>query len=1164
MADDNKTLIASSEFNPTAFIQGIDAMTASLEKLSAQEDVIRADMTATNNTLKANRAELKQTEDQIKALDKTSKTYTEDLAKLNAQQIAIKNQNKEMSASLKSQKDALAQIDQSANKYKTSLSQISAISKQVAQENKGRTLFDVASLNQQVQEVVRAGASLRNVFKGKIDDAELNRFEESIVSTGDEMQQLAQVIDFVKSKLSTLDPDSQEFADLNQIVETGEQVLEQYGKVVDDVGKKGGSLRSQLRELREELSRMEDQGLENTEQFRDMQIEAAKLEDQIGDTQQRIKVLASDTRNIDFGIGVIRGVASAFGVAEGAAALFGIKNEDVMESIQRLNAIMLILNGLQEIQNLLQKQSVVNIVGQSIATKAAAVSQAIFATVVGTSTGALRAFRVALLATGIGAFVVLLGLAVEAFISFTGSSEDSEEATERFTDALERQKGVLDRNIESIERAAALRRERLREQGADEGKLLDDQNAEIEEKIKVLNNNITRLGQQANDEKVKLTKEADQKRIETIVDFYNQIEALQFQQRLNEAKRDADVAEERRKKQIDAQKKSLDLYRDYLERLAELQRELRDKTLDAQPQDESNIRQSFANSLSDALEDLDRDVNQGKLTRGRANVLRSLIRQINNVDLQVSIKEFKAEREKAETDMSRSLFDLRMKAAEERANLLRDELTREAQLIQQNGQNAEEALRRELADMITAINETRDQGLISPEAANENVRHISEIYGQLIDNVIEQTARAQEQLARRTFELVQEELTRTFSSIAIGVSEQVTAEIVRVTQKFQAGAITYEQYQKAITRIAREESEQRIATQISENEALLSGVQERLKAEQDPAQRKALEDQIIALRNTIDQLKRQAAGAEAEGLEADRQEFVDKVNRLNSYATAIGGIVNQVVSFWAAANQAEQQALDRSITLQERRVEAATRLAERGNAEYLRLEEDRLNELQIKQENAARRQLAINAVLQTSQALTAFISALAQGIATGGPLGGIAIAGAVIGLIASGYAIINSLQKNNVQTFKGGTKSVKRNGEPSGVDTVPAMLSEGEAVIPVDRNKAYAPAVAAIYDRQIPAEEMNAFVNNYRVNRRSLPKLDHDKFGDVASVVVTYDGHLIAAHEKQAEKLEENNNLLRRVHKALVSMGVNVNVDKNGLAISVLKATEQFNIDKKS
>jgi hypothetical protein len=27
---------------------------------------------------------------------------------------------------------------------------------------------------------------------------------------------------------------------------------------------------------------------------------------------------------------------------------------------------------------------------------------------------------------------------------------------------------------------------------------------------------------------------------------------------------------------------------------------------------------------------------------------------------------------------------------------------------------------------------------------------------------------------------------------------------------------------------------------------------------------------------------------------------------------------------------------------------------------------------------------------------------------------------------------------------------------------------------------------------------------------------------------------------------------------------VNVNVDKNGLAISVLKATEQFNIDKNS
>lgn len=1164
MADENKALIASSEFDPAQFISGLDAMIASMQKMTAEEEKLQASLNETNNSLKTNKAELKAVDDQIKALDKTSKTYADDLAKLNAQQVQLRTQNKELRDGMKAQKTELEQINKVANTYKQSLTQLGDISRQIAKENKGRGLFDVAALNAQVQEISRAGGQLRNVFQGKIDDTELAQFEERIAQTDDEMKRLAETIDFIKPKLESLDPNSQEFADLNRVVQVGEEVLAEYGKVTDEVGKKSGSLRSQLRALRDELAIMEDQGKDNTEEFEQMQIAAGRLQDQIGDTQQRIKVLSSDTKNLDFGIGVIRGVASAYGIAEGAAALFGVKNEDVMESIQRLNSIMLILNGLQEIQNLLQKQSIVTIVGQSIATKAAAAAQAIFATVVGTSTGALRAFRVALLATGIGAFVVLLGLAVEAFLAFSDGSEDSEAATERFTNALERQNDVLDRNTKSIEQAGQLRREMLRRQGATEAQIFEDQQNEIQEKINVLNQNIATLEEQGNDERNKLSQEGNDKRVEQIRDYIDQVQELQFQSLLNETKREADAAEAARKKQQDNQKKSIELYADYLDRLGELRRELRDKILGAQPQDEVAIRQGFANALSDALLQLDNDVKEGKLTKGRANVLRNLIRQINTVDLQQGLKEFKEANEKAETELARNLFDLRMKAANERAELLRDQFTREAAIIQEQSKETEEGLRRELADMIRGINETQEQGLISPEAARENVALISQIYGDLIDNLFEQTARKQEELTFRIFEATQQDLQRTFASIAVNVSEAFTDEILAVTERFTSGQINYEKYQKEITEIARRESQLRIATQISENEALLAGVQARLAAEQDPERIKQLNDQITQLRNTITQLRRQQAEGEADAENAETEGLARRVQVWAQYAQAIGGIVSQVAQFWNQANEAEQRSLQRSITLQEQRVEAATKIAERGNAEYLRLEEDRLNELRVKQENAARRQLAINAVLQTSQALTAFVSALAQGIAAGGPLGGIAIATAVIGLIASGYAIVSSLQKNVPQNFWEGTKSVRRKGEPAGRDTVPAMLTEGEAVIPVRQNKEYAPAVAAIYDRAVPAHELNEFVNSYRVNRRVLPVLDHNRLSDVGDFVAGFNSQIMASNEKQSEKLEENNNLLRRVHKALLKMGVNVNVDERGLAISVMNAVENEKIARKA
>lgn len=1161
MAVTDKALIASSEFDNSTFIKGIDEMTASLTKLSDAEDKIKSNLTDTNTALKSNRTELKATQDQISSLDKASKTYTEDLAKLNSQQTLLKNQQKDLTATLKTNKAALGEVNTEAAKYKTALAGIGATAKQVSDQSKGRTLFDVAGLNQQVQQITQLGGKLRNVFKGKIDTAELDKFEQSLANTQDEFQQLSQVLDFVKSKIDGLDPQSEEFADLTRIIQTGEQVLGQFGDTVEKTDKKSLSLRGRLAALRTELVNLEDQGLENTERFQELQIEAGRLQDSIGDAQQRIKVLSSDTKNLDFGIGAIRGVASAFGVAEGAAALFGLKQEDVAESLQRLNAIMLILNGLQEIQNLLQKQSVVAIVGQEIATKAAAAAQRIYAFAVGTSVGAMKAFRLALIATGIGAFVVLLGLAAEAMGVFESSTETATDQNKEFTDSLEDTSRTLDIITRSIKTDAAVREEVLKRQGATEKTLADARIKALEDERQELKKTYAQIrADQDAFLNQGLSGDFIDKANQEATQVFNRIMDLDDQIRIDKEKNLTKTVEDN-KKALDKQRQ---LYEAYLERLTNLQRQLRDKLLAADPQDEAAIRETFRNSLADALQDLDKDVKDKKLTRGRATILKNLVKQINDVDLGEALKEFQKNATEAQQELEDALFDIRIRNGQERAELIRDQFTREAAIVRIEARNQATALRREREEIIQGINETRDQGLISPAAAIENISRIEAIYAQLLENLAAQTTRKQEEITARTFEAAQNQLQTVFSSVQLFVSEETTKEIQKVTQKYIDGQLSYENYQKQLSQIALQESTRRIATSLRENEALLQGVQARIAAETDPERLKGLQDQERALRATISDLKRQLVQADAEGVTKDSAEFDAKLQRLATYAQTIGGIINQVVQFWAQANQAEQQSLERSIALQEKRVEAATRLAERGNAEYLRLEEDRLNELQVKQENAARRQLAINAILQTSQALVAFVTALAQGIATGGPLGGLTIAGAVIAAIASGYAIIQSLQTDTQQRLKKGTKSVKRNGEPAGDDTVPAMLTEGEAVIPADTNKAYSPAVSAIYDKQIPAEEMNNFVNSYRVNRRSLPRLDNDRIGEAATIVVTQSGELLAATQEQNKKLSEQSDLLRRVDRRLSTLGISVNVDKNGLAISLMKALEVYAIGKKS
>jgi hypothetical protein len=135
---------------------------------------------------------------------------------------------------------------------------------------------------------------------------------------------------------------------------------------------------------------------------------------------------------------------------------------------------MAILNGLQSIQNeLKRKDNILTIVQTNL--------QKAYAVVVGTSTGAMKAFRIALAATGIGALIVGIGLLVEAFQNFTTAAEDAAEAQrllreeqEKFADNLDKEVNASEkrRNAKQGELDDIKRELKLKEsQGASEGSL---------------------------------------------------------------------------------------------------------------------------------------------------------------------------------------------------------------------------------------------------------------------------------------------------------------------------------------------------------------------------------------------------------------------------------------------------------------------------------------------------------------------------------------------------------------------------------------------------------------------------------------------------------------------------------------------------------------------
>jgi hypothetical protein len=164
------------------------------------------------------------------------------------------------------------------------------------------------------------------------------------------------------------------------------------------------SMKKELRLLKEQLASGELSGAE----FDQAAMRAGVLQDAIGDASTRVRVLASDTKNLDATMQGIQGAAGAFSVVQGAAAAFGSENEDLVKTLAKVQGSMALVNGLQQVAAVLNKDSAFSIIFLSKA-------KAALSTVIGTTTGALKLFRIALISTGIGAIIVGIGLLIANF-----------------------------------------------------------------------------------------------------------------------------------------------------------------------------------------------------------------------------------------------------------------------------------------------------------------------------------------------------------------------------------------------------------------------------------------------------------------------------------------------------------------------------------------------------------------------------------------------------------------------------------------------------------------------------------------------------------------------------------------------------------------------------
>lgn len=123
------------------------------------------------------------------------------------------------------------------------------------------------------------------------------------------------------------------------------------------------SLRSKIREVKEEMANLRANGIdENSVAYKNLVNELGRLQDIQGDIQAQGSIMANDENQFAGMLSGLQGVVGGFTAAQGAVALFGAENEELQRIMLKVQSLMSITMGLQQVAQTLNKDSAFSLV----------------------------------------------------------------------------------------------------------------------------------------------------------------------------------------------------------------------------------------------------------------------------------------------------------------------------------------------------------------------------------------------------------------------------------------------------------------------------------------------------------------------------------------------------------------------------------------------------------------------------------------------------------------------------------------------------------------------------------------------------------------------------------------------------------------------------------
>ena len=198
------------------------------------------------------------------------------------------------------------------------------------------------------QEYDRLGNEMERAFTSGRDD-EFRALQEQRNAIQGEMTVRKQLLKELREQSNALEDEATK--------------LEEAARQAEQTAQAHVSLRTRIRDLKEEMAAMIADGIdEQSAAYKELENELGRLMDIQGDIQAQGTVLANDEAQFQGMIQGLSGVVGGFTAAQGAVSLFAGENENLQKIMLKVQSLMSITMGLQQVAQTLNKDSAFQLV----------------------------------------------------------------------------------------------------------------------------------------------------------------------------------------------------------------------------------------------------------------------------------------------------------------------------------------------------------------------------------------------------------------------------------------------------------------------------------------------------------------------------------------------------------------------------------------------------------------------------------------------------------------------------------------------------------------------------------------------------------------------------------------------------------------------------------